>query len=90
MKTQRLVMPNGRQSWTVAGDDGVPVGPAESFLAYLAAIERSPNTVRAYATSLRLWLEFCARRNMAWERARVEDVARFVAHLRAPACYGQD
>jgi site-specific recombinase XerD len=85
MKTQRLVMPNGRQSWTVAGDDGVPVGPAESFLAYLAAIERSPNTVRAYATSLRLWLELCARRNVAWERAQVEDVARFVAHLRAPA-----
>ena len=27
----------------------VPVGPAERFLAYLTAIGRSPNTVKAYA-----------------------------------------
>jgi len=26
--------------------------------AYLTAIERSPNTVRAYAISLKLWFEF--------------------------------
>ncbi len=32
--------------------------PAERYLAYLAAIERSPNTVRAYAVSLKLWFEF--------------------------------
>ena len=32
----------------------------ERYLAYLAAIERSPNTVRAYAISLKLWFEFLA------------------------------
>ena len=40
-------------SWTVV-DDGVPVEPAEKYLAYRAALERSPNTVRAYALSLKL------------------------------------
>jgi site-specific recombinase XerD len=34
------------------------VAPVERYLAYLSALERSPNTVRAYAASLRLWLEF--------------------------------
>jgi integrase/recombinase XerD len=86
VRVQRLVMPGGGgRSWTVVGDDGVPVAPAESYLAYLSAIERSPNTVRAYATSLRFWFEFCGRRRIDWDRAEVEDVARFVADLRSPA-----
>ncbi len=51
----------GVESWTVLGDDGAVVAPAERYLAYLSALERSPNTVRAYAMSLRLWFEFLAR-----------------------------
>ncbi len=86
MRVQRLVMPSdGRRSWTVVDDDGVPVEPVESYLAYLCALERSPNTVRAYASSLKFWFEFCARRGVAWDRAVVDDVARFVADLRSPA-----
>ena len=53
--------------------------------AYLGALERSPNTVRAYAMSLRLWFEFLGQAGVGWAEAGVEDVARFVAWLRAPA-----
>ena len=50
MLVRRVLMPgSGRESWTLLGDDGAVVEPAERYLAYLAAIERSPNTVRAYA-----------------------------------------
>ena len=59
--------------------------PAERYLAYLAAIERSPNTVGAYAVSLKLWFEFLAWAKVGWEEVGIEDVARFVAWLRAPA-----
>ena len=75
----------GAESWTVLGDDGAVVAPAERYLAYLSALERSPNTVRAYAVSLRLWFEFLGRAEVGWADAGVEDVARFVAWLRAPA-----
>jgi len=37
----------GAESWTVLGDDGAVVAPAERYLAYLSGLERSPNTVRA-------------------------------------------
>jgi len=30
------------ESWTVIGDDHVPVEPVERFLAYLTSVERSP------------------------------------------------
>ena len=86
MRVQRVVMPvTGAESWTVLGEDGAVVAPAERYLAYLGALERSPNTVRAYATSLRLWFEFLSRAGVGWAAAGVEDVARFVAWLRAPA-----
>jgi integrase len=83
---QRVVMPlGGSVSWTVLGEDLAPVEPIESFLAYLAALERSPNTQRAYATSLKLWFEFLQRADLAWAAVQVDDVARFVSRLRAPA-----
>src|SRR3954453_9749279 len=82
---QRVLMPGGRESWTLLGDDGEVVEPAERYLAYLAAIERSPNTVRAYAVSLKLWFEFLQHAATCWDEAGVEDVARFVGWLRAPA-----
>ncbi len=42
---QRVVMPvTGAVSWTVLGGDGATLEPVESYLAYLAALERSPNT----------------------------------------------
>ena len=86
MRVQRVVMPvTGAESWTVVDDDWVRVEPAERYLAHLAGIERSPNTVRAYAHGLRLWFEFLGLRDLAWDSTGVEDVSRFVAWLRAPA-----
>ena len=39
------------ESWTVLGDDDIPIEPVERYLAYLTDVERSPNTVRSYATT---------------------------------------
>jgi integrase/recombinase XerD len=79
------VLSGGAESWTVLGEDGLPSEPAEAYLAYLAALEKSPNTLRAYAHSLRMWLEFLDGQRVGWREAGVEQVARFVAWLRAPA-----
>ncbi len=86
MRVQRLLVPvTGVESWTVLDDDLVMVQPAERFLAHLSAIERSPNTLRAYAHSLALWFEWLGLRERAWDAAEVEDVSEFVRWLRAPA-----
>ena len=56
MLVARVVMPvSRRESWTVLGQDGVPVEPVERYLAYLTDVERSPNTVKAYAHDLKDW-----------------------------------
>jgi integrase/recombinase XerD len=86
MRVQRVVMPvTNAQSWTVVDESGLPVPPIENFLAFLAAIERSPGTLRAYATSLKFWFEFLEWIGVTYDVASVDDLARFVAWLRAPA-----
>lgn len=85
MRVQWVVNPDsGAESWTVLGGDFVPVEPVERFLAYLSSIERSPNTVKAYAHDLKDWFDFLAGRERDWQAATLEDVAAFVAWLRRP------
>jgi integrase/recombinase XerD len=85
MRVQRVLMPGtGFESWTVLGDDHMPVEPIERFLSYLASIEKSPNTIKAYAHDLKDWLTYLDRHGVDWRAARLEDVAGFVAWLRMP------
>jgi integrase/recombinase XerD len=85
MLVQRVVVPaSRRESWTVLGDDAVPIEPVERYLAYLTDIERSPNTVKAYAHDLKDWFVFLAGRCLDWREVRLEDVGEFVAWLRLP------
>ena len=85
MFVQRVVMPGSRrESWSVLGEDGGPVGPVERYLAYLTDIERSPNTIKAYAHDLKDWFVFLAGRGLDWREVRLEDVGEFVAWLRRP------
>jgi len=75
---------SGTRSWTVLGDDDVPVVPVDRFLAYLTDIGRSPNTVKAYAFDLRDYWQFISFRGLDWREARLEDVGEFVAWLQLP------
>jgi len=47
-------------------------------------IERSPNTVKAYAHDLKDWFVFLQGREKDWREVDLEDVAAFVAWLRMP------
>jgi integrase/recombinase XerD len=76
-------MPSGVESATVLRDGSV-VEPIERFLAHLTAIERSPNTVKAYAHDLRDYFEFLEYRGLQWDRVVLEDLGRFVTWLRLP------
>jgi hypothetical protein len=85
MLVQSVVLPgSGTRSWTVLGDDDVPVEPVERFLAYLTDIGRSPNTTKAYAHDLKDFWEFLGRCGLDWREVRLEDIGEFIAWLRLP------
>ena len=73
MLVHPVVIPgSGTRSWTVLGDDDMPVVPIDRFLAYLTDIGRSPNTVKAYSHDLRDYWEFLGFRGLDWREARLE------------------
>lgn len=84
MRVQRVITPyDGSTSWTVV-DGSEVVEPVERFLAHLVAVERSPNTVRAYAHDLKDYFVFLRRGGLGWQAVTVEDFGGFVGWLRLP------
>ncbi|SRR6266568_611257 len=85
MHVQRVAMPSrGLVSWTVLGDDDVPIAPVERYLAFLTDVERSPNKVKAYAHDLKDYWTFLAFRGLDWREVRLEDLGEYVAWLQLP------
>jgi len=83
---RRVLMPSsGVESWTVVGPDGRPAGLVDEFLGWLTGIERSPNTVEAYARDLGLFWSFLDERGVAWDRVSVAELGEFAAWARRPA-----
>jgi site-specific recombinase XerD len=76
---------SGVESWTVVGPDGRVVELVDEFLGWLTGIERSPNTVEAYARDLGLFWSFLRGRGLAWDRVSVVGLGEFVAWARRPA-----
>ena len=90
MLVQRGISPiSSRESWTVVGADDAPVAPIERYLSYLADIERSPDTIKAYAHDVKDWFTFLADCGTDWRTVRLEDVGEFVAWLRLSARQGR-
>jgi integrase/recombinase XerD len=67
------------------GADRRPVEPVERYLAWLSRIERSPNTVPAYAQDLKGFWMFLEARRLCWDRMTLEQVGEFTGWLRRPA-----
>ena len=85
MKVQRVRIPNSdKVTWSVLGDDYLPVKPIQQFISYLESIERSPNTIRSYAFNLRLYWEYLNNNHKEWTEVGVSDLADFIVWLRNP------
>lgn len=85
MKVQRVRIPNSDKiTWTVLGDDYLPVAPIEQFLRYLESIERSPNTIRSYAHHLKQYFEYLQVHDLDWTQMGVIELADFMVWLRSP------
>lgn len=85
MKVQKVILPDsGRPTWILLGDDFMPIQPVDEFLSYLRNLERSPNTVRAYAYHLRLYWEYLEQSHLDWKNIGLTELADFVHWLRNP------
>ena len=52
MGVQRVLL-DGQRTWTVTGEDHLPVGPVEEYLEFLRVAQRSsPNTIRSHSRTI--------------------------------------
>ena len=85
MKVQRVRIPDSdRVTWLVLDDNYLPIQPIQSYLGYLESLERSPNTVLAYAGHLKLYWEFLRSVRLEWIEVTLENLADFIHWLRCP------
>jgi site-specific recombinase XerD len=74
----------GAVSFTVVGPDGLPVDAVEAFLAHLAAVGRSPNTVAGYAHDLRDFVEWLGQVGRDFQALSLEELTGFFAWVARP------
>lgn len=85
MKVQRVRIPEkDRITWLVIADDYLSVRPIQQYLTYLENVERSPNTIRAYAYHLKLFWEYLQEAGLEWSGIGLSELSEFVAWLRYP------
>ena len=82
LRVQAVDVAGAGRTWTVLGDDHLPVWPIEEFLEHHRVLGSSPNTVRSYAKGLELWWAHLAREGVDWEDPSVGALRAFVTWLR--------
>lgn len=85
IQLQRVKLPNSsRPTWTVIGDDYLPIQPVQDYIRYLDNLERSPNTIQTYARALKFYWEFLQAKHIDWLEVSLENLADFIHWLRCP------
>lgn len=60
------------------------IRPVKQYLDYLAALERSPNTLESYCHHLRYYFTFLEQAKLDWREVKPDDLVAFIQWLRNP------
>ncbi len=83
MKVQRIKLGENQYSWIVLDEQMMSIEPIEKFIAYLIFTEKSPDTVKSYATHLKLFWQYLSESKKNWLNIDIGDIASFVHWLRS-------
>ncbi len=75
-----------QRRFVVINDAGDLVEPIVQYLKYLDRIGSARNTLRAYATALRLYWQYLEQERLVWQQITLDDLARFVLWLKVSSC----
>jgi site-specific recombinase XerD len=77
-----MLVAGGGRSWTVLGQDHLPLEPVEEFLEHHRLIGSSPNTVRAYAHGLARYFDYLEATGANWADPGLVTLTGFLDWLR--------
>jgi integrase/recombinase XerD len=85
VKVQKIRLPNSEAiAWVVLDNEHRFIEPIKAYLRYLGSVDRSPNTIHAYASHLKLYWEYLESVGIDWGRVNLEKLADFILWLRMP------
>lgn len=82
MKAQRVIGQDGTKTFTVIGEDFMPIVSADRYLRFLVDDGASPHTIRSYATGLAAWFRYLHAVDQRWDAFEPVVFGGFLAWLR--------
>lgn len=77
-----MIKVDGTRTYTVIGDDFLPIAPADRYLKFLVDDAASPHTIRSYATGLAAWFRYLHLTGHRWDDFEPVVFGGFLAWLR--------
>src|SRR6266568_1405096 len=85
MRVVEIETQDQKVRYVVVDEEGNLVIPIVRYLRYLDRIDAARQTLRSYATALRLYWEFLSQEQLDWQRITLDELARFVLWLKLPS-----
>src|SRR5947207_6370276 len=74
-----------QRRYVVIDDEGCLIEPIMQYLKYLDHIGAARNTLRSYATALRLYWQYLIQQELDWQQVTLDHLAQFVVWLKLPS-----
>ena len=84
MKVQEVKLDNNQRRYLLVDDNGLPIIPVAKYLKYIDNSEKSFNTQKTYAYSLKLYFEYLEEINVDYRTVNINTLSNFVGWLRNP------
>ena len=84
MKVQEVKLDNNQRRYLLLNDNGLPIIPVAKYLKYIDNSEKSFNTQKTYAYSLKLYFEYLKEINTDYRNVNINILSNFVGWLRNP------
>ena len=85
MRVVEIETQHAQRRYVVMDENGELVEPIVHYLKYLDRIGSARQTLRSYATALRLYWEFLLQEQLNWQHVTLDDLSRFVLWLKLPS-----
>ncbi|QEZ70861.1 transposase (plasmid) [Paraclostridium bifermentans] len=84
MKVQEVKLDNNQRRYLLINDNGLLIMPAAKYLKYIDNSEKSFNTQKTYAYSLKLYFEYLQEIDIDYKGININILSDFVGWLRNP------
>src|SRR6266704_4869055 len=85
MRVVEVEVQDHQKRYVVINETGEFIDPIVRYLKYLDCIGSARQTLRSYASALKLYWEFLGQQHINWQQVTLDDLSQFVLWLKLPS-----